>query len=61
MVPSMEKRILMNYMLLGATALPTGMMGFAFVDFFIPRSAKGGSKGVDALDRNGDIVTLTGW
>jgi len=61
MVPSMEKRILMNYILLAGTAPTVGILGGAYIDFFIPRTPKGGEGGTLALDRNGDVVKLTSW
>lgn len=37
-VPDMERRVLMNYILLASAAGPIGIMGGAYISFFIPRS-----------------------
>lgn len=61
-VPDMQRRSIMNLVLLGGAALPVGWMGGGFVYFFVPPS-KGGSAGagVAALDALGDQVKLTTW
>lgn len=51
----------MNYILLAGTAPTVGILGGAYIDFFIPRTPKGGEGGTLALDRNGDVVKLTSW
>jgi cytochrome b6-f complex iron-sulfur subunit len=61
MVPDMAKRTLMNWLLVGASSGPILGMGFPYILFFVPRSKGSGSAGVDALDRNGDVVKLTAW
>jgi len=62
MVPDMNKRTLMNAVLLfGGVAPVVAGLGVPFVLFFVPR-VKGGSGGAQAaLDRNGDAVTVEGW
>tara|TARA_B110000305_G_C19262014_1_gene550019 strand:- start:266 stop:742 length:477 start_codon:yes stop_codon:yes gene_type:complete len=61
MVPDMAKRTVMNLLLVGAASGPILGMGVPYLLFFVPRTGDSGSAGVDALDRNGDVVKLTGW
>ena len=61
MVPDMQKRALMNTILLSAVGLNIGALGVPFILFFIPRSSGGDGGGIVARDRNGDGVTLKGW
>jgi len=60
-VPDMQRRSIMNLVLLGGAAVPVGWMGGGFVYFFVPPSKGGGGGGVAALDANGDQVKLTSW
>ena len=60
-VPDMQRRTIMNLVLLGGAALPVGWLGGGFVYFFVPPSKGGGGGGVAALDANGDQVKLTSW
>jgi cytochrome b6-f complex iron-sulfur subunit len=53
-VPDMQRRTIMNLVLLGGAAVPVGWMGGGFVYFFVPPSGGGGGAGVVALDANGD-------
>ena len=55
-VPDMERRVLMNYLLLASLAGPVGIMGGAFIMFFIPRTSSGSGGAQNALDRNGDVI-----
>ena len=41
--------------------ITVGGLGLCFLDFFYPNTGGGGSGALPALDRNGDVVTLTGW
>ncbi|KAK4727404.1 hypothetical protein R3W88_032321 [Solanum pinnatisectum] len=60
-VPDMEKRNLMNLLLLGALALPTGGMLVPYATFFAPPGSGGGSGGTIAKDANGNDVVVTEW
>ena len=60
-VPDMQRRTIMNLVLLGGAAVPVGWMGGGFIYFFVPLSKGGGTGGVAALDANGDQVKLTSW
>jgi len=60
-VPDMQRRTIMNLVLLGGAALPVGWMGGGFVYFFVPPSGGGGGAGLVAKDALGDSVTFTGW
>lgn len=53
-VPDMQRRSIMNLVLLGGAAVPVGWLGGGFVYFFVPPSKGGGSAGLVALDANGD-------
>jgi len=53
-VPDMQRRSIMNLVLLGGAALPVGWMGGGFIYFFVPPVKGGGSGGVIALDALGD-------
>jgi cytochrome b6-f complex iron-sulfur subunit len=61
MVPDMDKRNLMNLILLTAVGANVGALGVPFLLFFVPRSKGGDGGGLVARDRNGDAVTLKGW
>jgi cytochrome b6-f complex iron-sulfur subunit len=62
MVPDMQKRTLMNLILLGGGVVPTvGALGVPFVLFFIPRSGGGGGSGLVAKDKFGDDVLFDKW
>jgi len=60
-VPDMQRRTIMNIILLGGAAIPVGWMGGAFVYFFIPPKSGGGGAGLVAKDALGDDVTKDGW
>ncbi|XP_059288521.1 cytochrome b6-f complex iron-sulfur subunit, chloroplastic-like [Lycium ferocissimum] len=60
-VPDMEKRKLMNFLLLGALALPTGGMFVPYATFFAPSGSGGGSGGTVARDALGNDVVATEW
>lgn len=61
MVPDMEKRTLMNLILLSSVSVTVGALGVPYLLFFVPRSSGGDAGGLVARDRNGDAVTLKGW
>ena len=53
-VPDMQRRSIMNLVLLGGAAVPVAWMGGGFVYFFVPPSKGGGGGALAALDANGD-------
>lgn len=61
MVPEMNKRAIMNLVLLSSVGVTVAGLGVPFVLFFVPRAPKNDGGGLIALDRNGDKVTLKGW
>jgi cytochrome b6-f complex iron-sulfur subunit len=60
-VPDMQRRTIMNLVLLGGAAVPVAWLGGGFVYFFIPPSSGGGGGGLVAKDALGDDVTVAGW
>eukprot|EP00892_Ulva_mutabilis_P011381 jgi/Ulvmu1/8615/UM046_0013.1 len=58
-VPDMDKRNVMNGLLLGATALPVAGLAGPFLAFFVPPSAGGGSGGLAAKDQAGNDLKAT--
>ena len=56
-VPDMERRNIMNLVLLFGGVVPAvGGLGVPYVLFFIPRTSGGGGGGVSALTKEGDQV-----
>lgn len=60
-VPDMQRRSIMNLVLLGGAALPVGWMAGGFIYFFVPPSSGGGSAGLAAKDALGDDVKSKAW
>jgi len=60
-VPDMERRSLMNLILLGSAGLTVGGLGGPFIYFFLPPSTGGGGGGVTAKDALGADITSKGW
>jgi len=60
-VPDMQRRTIMNLVLLGGAGVPVLWLGGGFVYFFVPPSAGGGGGGLTAKDALGDDVTTAGW
>lgn len=60
-VPDMEKRKLMNLLLLGAIALPTAGLAGPYLYFLVPPSSGGGGLGVSAMDALGNEITMSDW
>ena len=60
-VPDMQRRTIMNLLLLGSSAVPVAWMGGGFVLMLIPPKSGGKGGGVMALDANGDQVKATSW
>jgi cytochrome b6-f complex iron-sulfur subunit len=60
-IPDMEKRSLMNLILLGSIGASVACLGGPFIYFFYPAISSGGGGGLTAKDANGDDVTLKSW
>merc|ERR1719472_534665 len=60
-VPDMQRRTIMNLVLLGGAAVPVAWLGGGFVYFFVPPSGGGAGAGLVAKDALGDDVTEKGW
>ena len=61
-MPDMERRNIMNLVLLFGGVLPAvGGLAIPYVLFFIPRGGGGGGGGLPALTKAGDAVTFDGW
>jgi cytochrome b6-f complex iron-sulfur subunit len=60
-VPDMQRRTIMNLVLLGGAGVPVLWLGGGFVYFFVPPSGGGGGGGVSALDAQGDAVVAAEW
>lgn len=61
LVPDMNRRVIMNALLVGATAVPGLWLAGGFAYFFLPSGAGGGGGGVVAHDALGDDVTADKW
>jgi len=60
-VPDMQRRTIMNLVLLGGAGVPVLWLLGGFVYFFVPPSGGGGGGGLTAKDANGDDVTAAEW
>ena len=61
-MPDMERRNIMNLVLLFGGVLPAvGGLAIPYVLFFIPRGGGGAGGGLPALTKAGDAVTFDGW
>merc|ERR1719231_1561436 len=60
-VPDMQKRNLMNLLLLGAVGLPATSLVGGFAYFFVPPSAGGGGGGIAAKDKLGNDIKASEW
>ncbi|XP_071736628.1 cytochrome b6-f complex iron-sulfur subunit, chloroplastic-like [Rutidosis leptorrhynchoides] len=60
-VPDMEKRKLMNLLLLGAIGLPTTGMLYPYTYFLVPPGSGGGGGGTPAKDALGNDIIATEW
>lgn len=60
-VPDMERRVIMNALLVGATAVPGLWLAGGYAYFFAPPGGGGSSGGVTAHDALGDDVTVEKW
>ncbi|XP_042477835.1 cytochrome b6-f complex iron-sulfur subunit, chloroplastic [Macadamia integrifolia] len=60
-VPDMEKRKLLNWLLLGSISLPTGFMVVPYANFFVPPGSGGAGGGTIAKDALGNDVIADEW
>jgi len=60
-VPDMQRRSIMNLVLLGGAGVPVLWLGGGFVFFFVPPGGGGGGGGLTAKDANGDDVKVAEW
>ena len=60
-VPDMQRRTVMNLLLLAGCGVPVLWLLGGFVYFFVPPRSKDSGAGVAALDANGDPVTASKW
>lgn len=60
-VPDMNKRNIMNLILLGGAALPIAGLGGPYLLFFVPKSGGGGAGGQAAKDALGNDVKTNSW
>jgi cytochrome b6-f complex iron-sulfur subunit len=60
-VPDMQRRTIMNLILLGGLAVPVGWMGLGYVYYFYPPSKGGKGGGTIAKDSIGNTVTFQSW
>lgn len=60
-VPDMDKRNVMNLVLLGGIGLPVGAMAVPFLAFFVPASSGGDGGGQVAKDALGNDISKASW
>jgi len=60
-VPDMNRRNIMNLLLVGAAGLPAASMAGAFAYFFVPKSSGGGGGLLSAKDALGNDVKNSEW
>merc|ERR1719382_626900 len=60
-VPDMQRRTVMNLVLLAGAAVPVGWLGGGFVYFFVPPGGGGGGAGLVAKDALGNDVLASSW
>ena len=60
-VPDMQRRTIMNLVLLGGAAVPVLWLAGGFVYFLVPPGGGGGGGGLTAKDANGDEVKTADW
>ncbi|WIA43922.1 hypothetical protein OEZ86_010326 [Tetradesmus obliquus] len=60
-VPDMNKRNIMNLLLLGGISLPVAGLGGPYLLFFVPKGAGGGTGGQAAKDALGNDVKTNAW
>ena len=60
-VPDMERRNVMNLVLVAGAALPVGWLGGGFIYFLVPPGGGGGGGGLLAKDALGNEVNVAKW
>lgn len=60
-VPDMQRRSIMNLVLLGGLTPPVAWLGGGFIYFFVPPSSGGSGAGLIAKDAQGDDVETISW
>ena len=61
-VPDMQRRTIMNCLLLASAGVPVGWLAGGFIYFLIPPGGGGDAQaGLTALDANGDVVYKERW
>jgi len=60
-VPDMDRRKLMNSILLGSVGLNIAGLAVPYIAFFVPRTGGAAGGGLVAKDALGDDVTVPGW
>jgi cytochrome b6-f complex iron-sulfur subunit len=60
-VPDMQRRVLMNVIVVAVTAVPALVLIGGFLYAFYPQAEGGGGGGIAVGDINGDPVTLKSW
>ena len=60
-VPDMERRNIMNLILVGSAGLTVAGLGLPYVFFFFPPGGGGAGGGVAAKDNLGNAITKAGW
>ncbi len=60
-VPDLERRVIMNNLLLVSSGVPVLWMLGGFIYFLVPPNNNSGNKGIIAKDENGDDVLASKW
>eukprot|EP01025_Chloroclados_australasicus_P029208 TRINITY_DN2908_c0_g1_i1.p1 TRINITY_DN2908_c0_g1~~TRINITY_DN2908_c0_g1_i1.p1 ORF type:complete len:240 (+),score=30.02 TRINITY_DN2908_c0_g1_i1:74-721(+) len=60
-VPDMNKRNIMNLLLVGAAGLPIGTMAIPYLAFFVPKSSGSSGGGQTAKDALGNDIKKSAW
>tara|TARA_B100001287_G_scaffold17695_1_gene13157 strand:- start:61 stop:780 length:720 start_codon:yes stop_codon:yes gene_type:complete len=60
-VPDMQRRIIMNLILLGGAGVPVLWMLTGFIYFFVPPNNNNNNAGILAKDKNGDDILENEW
>merc|ERR1719443_1736171 len=61
LVPDMQRRTIMNLILLGGAGVPVLWLAGGFIYYLIPPGGGGGGGGLTAKDANGDDVKVADW
>lgn len=60
-VADLQRRTIMNAILVGGAALPVGWLGGGFIYFFVPPTGDGTGAGLQARDSLGNSVKFSAW